>query len=73
MGVFSICVTRLNTRLRTRLFQSYLQQEIGFFDTHESGKLLSHLNHDTQVMSSTVANNIAQCIGAFIRFSKLKR
>ncbi|CAM4797524.1 unnamed protein product [Rotaria magnacalcarata] len=68
MGIFSICISRLNIRLRTKLFQSYLKQEIGFFDTHESGKLLSRLNHDTQIMSSTVANNIAQCIGALVRF-----
>ena len=73
MGIFSICTSRLNIRLRTKLFQSYLRQEIGFFDTNESGKLLSRLNHDTQIMSSTVANNIAQCIGALVRFSKLKK
>ncbi len=60
-------------RLRTKLFQSYLRQEIGFFDTHESGKLLSRLNHDTQIMSSTVANNIAQCIGAVVKFGKLRK
>ena len=59
MGVFSICINRLSIRLRTKLFQSYLRQEIGFFDTNESGKLLSRLNHDTQIMSSTVASNIA--------------
>ncbi|CAF3418105.1 unnamed protein product, partial [Rotaria sp. Silwood2] len=64
MGIFSLCISRLSIRLRTTLFQSYLRQEIGFFDTHESGKLLSRLNQDTQIMSSTVANNIAQCITA---------
>ncbi|CAF3850674.1 unnamed protein product [Rotaria magnacalcarata] len=68
IGIFSVCVSRLNIRLRTKLFQSYLRQEIGFFDTNESGKLLSRLNHDTQIMSSTVANNIPQCIGAFVKF-----
>ncbi|CAF1252518.1 unnamed protein product [Adineta steineri] len=68
IGVFAICISRLNIRLRTKLFQSYLRQEIGFFDTHESGKLLSRLNQDTQIMSSTVANNIAQCIGALVKF-----
>jgi ABC-type multidrug transport system fused ATPase/permease subunit len=72
MGVFSVCTSRLSIRIRTKLFQAYLRQEIGFFDTHESGKLLSRLNHDTQIMSSTVANNIAQCIGALVRFRKLK-
>jgi ABC-type multidrug transport system fused ATPase/permease subunit len=70
MGIFSICINRLNIRLRKKLFQSYLRQEIGFFDTHESGKLLSRLNNDTQIMSSTVANNIAQFIGSLVRFSK---
>ncbi|CAF0728544.1 unnamed protein product [Didymodactylos carnosus] len=68
IGVFAICVSRLNMRLKTKLFQSYLKQEIGFFDTHESGKLLSRLNQDTQVMSSIVANNIAQCAGALVKF-----
>ncbi len=72
IGIFAVCVSRLNIRLRTKLFQSYLQQEIGFFDTHESGKLLSRLNQDTQIMSSTVANNTAQCIGAFVKFGKSK-
>jgi ABC-type multidrug transport system fused ATPase/permease subunit len=72
IGVFAICVSRLNIRLRTKLFQSYLRQEIGFFDTHESGKLLSRLNQDTQIMSSTVANNIAQCIGALVKFGKFE-
>ena len=69
-GVFSVCVSRLNIRLRTQLFKSYLRQEIGFFDTHESGKLLSRLNQDTQIMSSTVANNIAHCVGALVRFGQ---
>jgi ABC-type multidrug transport system fused ATPase/permease subunit len=73
MGVFSICISRLGIRLRTKLFQSYLRQEIGFFDTHESGKLLSRLNQDTSIMSSIVANNISQCISALIRFSKFKK
>ncbi|CAF3669116.1 unnamed protein product [Adineta steineri] len=67
-GVFAVCISRLSIRIRTQLFGTYLRQEIGFFDTNESGKLLSRLNHDTQVMSSTVANNISQCIGASVRF-----
>jgi ABC-type multidrug transport system fused ATPase/permease subunit len=70
MGVFSICTNRLNIRLRTKLFQTYLRQEIGFFDTNESGKLLSRLNHDTQIMSSIVTSNIATFLGAIVRFSK---
>jgi ABC-type multidrug transport system fused ATPase/permease subunit len=72
MGVFSVCINRLNLRLRTKLFQSYLRQEIGFFDTNESGKLLSRLNQDTQIMSSSVAQSVAQFIGALVRFSKNK-
>jgi ABC-type multidrug transport system fused ATPase/permease subunit len=72
MGVFSVCINRLNLRLRTKLLQSYLRQEIGFFDTNESGKLLSRLNQDTQIMSSSVAQSVAQFIGALVRFSKNK-
>ena len=72
-GVFSVCVSRLNLRLRTELFRAYLRQEIGFFDTNESGKLLSRLNQDTQIMSSTVASNIAHFIGTLIRFRKYEK
>ncbi|CAF0833945.1 unnamed protein product [Adineta ricciae] len=68
MGVFALCVSRLSARIKAKLFGAYLRQEIGFFDTNESGKLVSRLNHDTQVMSSTVANNIACCAGALVRF-----
>jgi len=69
-GVFSVCISRISIRLRTKVFKAYLKQEIGFFDTNESGKLLSRLNHDTHTMSSILINNVPQFIGASLRFSK---
>ena len=42
-GLFTVAMTRLNVRIRTRLFAALLQQEIGFFDTTRTGKSCSLL------------------------------
>ena len=35
-----MCMARLNVRIRTRLFDSLLAQELGYFDTTKTGVLL---------------------------------
>ena len=32
-----MCMARLNVRIRTRLFDSLLSQELGYFDTTKTG------------------------------------
>lgn len=37
-----MCMARLNIRIRTRLFDSLLGQELGYFDTTKTGALGAH-------------------------------
>ena len=39
-GFFTVCMARLNVRIRTRLFDSLLAQELGYFDTTKTGAVL---------------------------------
>ena len=39
-GFFTVCMARLNVRIRTRLFDSLLAQELGYFDCTKTGALL---------------------------------
>lgn len=36
-GLFSVAMWRLNVRIRQELFKSLLAQEIGFYDTAQTG------------------------------------
>lgn len=42
-GLFTVAMTRLNVRIRTALFSSLLQQEIGFYDSSKTGDFPSRL------------------------------
>src|SRR5260370_766779 len=50
---------RVVTRLRARLFQSLVSQEIGFFDGQKTGDLTSRLSSDTTVLQTAVSGNIS--------------
>lgn len=43
-GLFSVAMWRLNVRIRTTLFNSLLTQEIGFFDTQQTGGALEGMD-----------------------------
>ena len=53
-------------RLRERLFRSIIKQEIGFFDTAQSGELTSRLTVDVDRLQGALSMNIAMMIRAFI-------
>jgi len=36
-GVFTVCMARLSVRIRSRLFDSILAQELGYFDCTKTG------------------------------------
>ncbi|GAB4821914.1 hypothetical protein N2152v2_008960 [Parachlorella kessleri] len=57
-GLFTICMTRLNVRLRTELFKSLMAQEVGFFDTTKTGDVTSRLAADTTTVSDQVSLNL---------------
>ncbi|RKP26234.1 P-loop containing nucleoside triphosphate hydrolase protein [Syncephalis pseudoplumigaleata] len=50
---------RIVARLRTKLFDTFLRQEVAFFDRTRSGELISRLSVDTSVVGKTLSNNIS--------------
>lgn len=50
---------RVRQRLRVRLFQAMLKQEIGFFDANSKGQLMSMMGEDVSRMQQAVTDNIA--------------
>ncbi|WIA09667.1 hypothetical protein OEZ85_009053 [Tetradesmus obliquus] len=57
-GLFSVAMWRLNVRIRTTLFNSLLTQEIGFFDTQQTGEISSRLSADTTTVSDSITLNL---------------
>lgn len=42
-GLFSVAMWRLNVRIRQELFKSLLVQEVGFYDTAQTGGLGAYI------------------------------
>ncbi|PRW60050.1 ATP-binding cassette sub-family B member 9 [Chlorella sorokiniana] len=57
-GLFTVAMTRLNVRIRERLFHSLMQQEAGFFDTTKTGEITSRLSADTTTVSDQICLNL---------------
>ena len=57
-SIFSIVGARVNVRVRQRLFESLVRQEIGFFDTTKTGDLTSRLAADCTKVGDQVTLNV---------------
>lgn len=57
-SVFTVQMARLNSRLRRRLFDTILAQDVGFFDRNKTGDLSSRLNNDCSTVSNALSLNI---------------
>jgi ATP-binding cassette subfamily B (MDR/TAP) protein 9 len=57
-GLFTLAMTRLNVRLRSRLFKNLLDQDAAFFDATPIGELTSRLAADCESVSNSVALNL---------------
>jgi ATP-binding cassette, subfamily B (MDR/TAP), member 9 len=57
-GLFTIAMTRLNMRLRHRLFASLLRQDPGFYDVTKTGEISSRLSADTTTVSDQICLNL---------------
>ena len=57
--LYNLAGERVVTRLRKRLFNHLMQQEIAFFDTTKSGELVNRLASDTDVLKNAVTTNIS--------------
>ncbi|EHB06475.1 Antigen peptide transporter 2, partial [Heterocephalus glaber] len=50
-GFFTLIMSRINLRIREKLFSSLLRQDLGFFQETKTGELHSRLSSDTTLMS----------------------
>ena len=57
--LFSIAGERIVLRLRQRLYDALLNQEIAFFDRRRTGELLSRLMADVTVVQSVLTSNLS--------------
>jgi ATP-binding cassette subfamily B protein len=52
--LFTVAGERIVTRLRERVYESIMQQEIAFFDERRTGELTSRLSSDTTMLRNAV-------------------
>ena len=57
-SIFSVVGGRVNVRLRMKLMDSLLVQDIGFFDTTKTGDITSRLSSDTTLVGDQVTLNV---------------
>ena len=55
---FTIVGARVNVRLRVKLMDALLAQDIGFFDTTKTGDITSRLSSDTTLVGDQVSLNV---------------
>lgn len=60
--LFNISGQRVVLRLRKRLFQHMLHQDVAFFDKNKSGELVNRLSADVMMLQSAVEHSWAQFI-----------
>ncbi|KAI5136536.1 Antigen Peptide Transporter 2 [Manis pentadactyla] len=70
---FLITMSRINLRIRERLFSSLLRQDLGFFQETKTGELTSRLNSDTKLMScwlplnaNVLLRSLVKVVGLYI-------
>jgi ATP-binding cassette subfamily B (MDR/TAP) protein 9 len=57
-ALFTFIGARANVRLRIKLMDSLLSQEVGFFDTTRTGDITSRLSSDTTLVGSSITTNL---------------
>ena len=68
-GLFTLSCARLNSRIRSKLLQSLLAMEQGYFDKVRTGELSSRLNTDTTQISSQISLNINVLVRSLVQVS----
>ncbi|CAM9575518.1 unnamed protein product [Choristocarpus tenellus] len=62
-GIFTTVGASVDVRIRSRLYDSLMHQEIGFFDTTKTGDLTSRLSSDC----TKIADQITLNVNVFLR------
>ena len=60
--LFTLAGERTVKRIRAKLFDCLLDQEIGFFDSQKTGDLMSRINSDATVLQNTLSVNISMIL-----------
>jgi ATP-binding cassette, subfamily B (MDR/TAP), member 10 len=60
---------RIVLRLRQKLFRSILNQEMAFFDHTKTGELINRLSTDTEVVGSSISQNLSDGLRSVIQAS----
>lgn len=58
--LFTLSGERMVIRLRKRLYEKILSQEVSFFDFNRTGDLMSRLSSDCTTLQNTVSVNVSQ-------------
>ena len=65
--ILGVLGERLVARLRRQVYASVLKQEIGFFDEHKTGEIVSRLGSDTQLLQSAVSTYAPESLVGFVK------
>jgi ATP-binding cassette subfamily B protein len=63
--LFTLAGERTVKRIRTKLFDTLLEQEIGYFDGQKTGDLMSRINSDSTVLQNTLSVNLSMILRNF--------
>jgi len=65
--IFNVVGARVNVRLRMKLMDALLAQEVGFYDKTRTGDIKSRLSSDTSIVGSAVTGNVGLFLRAIVR------
>lgn len=66
-SIFTLVGARVNVRLRVRLMDSVLSQDISFFEMTRTGDLTSRLSSDTTLVGSQMTTNVNIFLRSIVR------
>jgi ATP-binding cassette subfamily B (MDR/TAP) protein 10 len=66
-AILGVIGERMVARMRYQLYASILRQEIGFFDEHKSGELVSRLGSDTTLLQQVISQSIPEALLGVIK------
>lgn len=58
---------RIVSRLRQKLFQSIMSQEMAFFDQNKTGELINRLSSDTEIVGMSISQNLSDGLRSAIQ------
>jgi ATP-binding cassette subfamily B (MDR/TAP) protein 10 len=56
-------------RIRERLFKSLMMQEMAFFDRNKTGELINRLSADTEIVGTSVSQNLSDGLRSIVQLS----